>query len=156
MTLYSVALFLHIVGAVILFVTLTAEGISVRFGGPAVSINRVIGPISALLILVPGLYMVATTWGWKPWVLVGIVSWLAIAVMGTVKGVRATRSGAGGGSAASWWARLGLAAGVLFLMTAKPDLVGSIVSVLIGAAMGWGISLAAGRVRRPRQLSRPA
>ena len=156
MTLYSVALFLHIVGSVILFVTLTAEGISIFFGGPAVSINRVIGPFSALLILVPGLYMVATIWGWKPWVLVGIAAWLLIAVMGTVNGVRATRSGSAGGSPVSWWARIGLAAGVLFLMTTKPDLIGSVASVLVGAAAGWGISFAAGRARRPRELGRPA
>ena len=147
MTVYAVALFLHIVGAVLLFATLTAEGVSILYGGSAASINRVIGPISALLVLVPGLYMVATTWGWKPWVLVGIAAWVVVAVLGTVNGIRSARSGRAA-SAASWWIRVGLVVGVLFVMTIKPDLVGSVLSVVIGAAVGWLVSAVTRRARQ--------
>ena len=61
MTLYSAALFLHIVGALLLFVLLTVEGFSLRLGMPAARFNQVAGPISAMFVLFPGLYMVATT-----------------------------------------------------------------------------------------------
>jgi hypothetical protein len=147
MTFYALTLFLHIIGAVLLFATLTAEGTSILYGGSAASINRVVGPISALLILVPGVYLVVTTWGWMPWVLVGIAAWVVVAVLGTVSGVRSSRGGPAA-SSASWWIRVGLVTGVFFLMTTKPDLVGSLASVLIGAAVGYGISAVARRTRR--------
>jgi hypothetical protein len=147
MTLYSIALFLHIAGAVLLFATLTVEGVSMLQGNSVVAINRVIGPISLVLVLFPGLYMVATTWGWKAWVLVGIGAWVVIAVLGAVNGIRSVRSGGAVGSVASWWTRIGLAAGVTFLMTTKPDLVGSITAVLLGAAVGWAVSAVTRRTR---------
>ncbi len=59
MTFYSIALFLHILGAVLLFVLLTVEGVTMRQGTTGARFNRLFGPISALLILGPGLYMVA-------------------------------------------------------------------------------------------------
>jgi hypothetical protein len=58
-TLYSAAVFLHVVGAVLLFAALTVEGVSirslrrattgeeVRAWSGAVGMNRVIGPLSA-------------------------------------------------------------------------------------------------------------
>jgi uncharacterized SAM-binding protein YcdF (DUF218 family) len=55
MSLYSIALFLHIVGALLLFVLLTVEGFSLRQGRSAAAFNQVAGPISAVLILVPGI-----------------------------------------------------------------------------------------------------
>jgi hypothetical protein len=98
--LYSIALFLHIVGALLLFVTLTVEGIALRQLRRAATIeaargaaallrlNRIVGPLSALAVLIPGLYMMATNWGWVAWIVVGLVSWLAIAMLGAVNGIR--------------------------------------------------------------------
>ena len=77
MTLYSIALFLHVVGALLLFVTLTVEGVALLLvrraataeaaeGAAAVlGLNRIVGPLSALGVLIPGLYMTATSWGWR-------------------------------------------------------------------------------------------
>ena len=69
------ALFVHVVGAVLLFAALTLEGVALRLlrrastGMQAASwagllrLNRGIGPLSAVAILVPGFYMTATSWG---------------------------------------------------------------------------------------------
>lgn len=43
MSLYSVALFIHIVGSLLLFVLLTIEGIGLRRGFIAARLNRVLG-----------------------------------------------------------------------------------------------------------------
>ena len=51
MDLYSIVLFVHIVGALLLFVLLTVEGVGLRAGFPSAAVNRVLGPISALAIL---------------------------------------------------------------------------------------------------------
>ncbi len=91
MTLYSIALFIHIVGALLLFVLLTIEGNALRQGFMAARLNQILGPISALTILVPGLYMVASEWGAKGWVVVGIAAWVLIAVAGAVTGISLLR-----------------------------------------------------------------
>ena len=66
MSLYSLALFLHVTGALLLFVTLTAEGIALRLlrraataaeatGASAMlRVNRIVGPISAIGVLSRG------------------------------------------------------------------------------------------------------
>jgi hypothetical protein len=137
MSLYSIALFLHIVGALLLFVLLTIEGVGLRQGFMAARLNRVLGPLSALAILVPGLYMSASQWGWKGWVVVGITAWLLIAVGGAATGIgllagRLTTRAA----AASWSIRVGIALGVVFIMTVKPDLLLAVIAVAAGAALG--------------------
>src|SRR5439155_24589173 len=91
MTVYSIALFLHIVGAVLLFVLLTVEGVTMGQGTAGARFNRVFGPISALLILVPGVYMVAASAGWSAWVGVGLASWILIAVIGAITGISVLR-----------------------------------------------------------------
>jgi hypothetical protein len=137
MSLYSIALFLHIVGALLLFVLLTVEGVALRQGFMAARLNRVLGPVSALTILVPGLYMTASQWGWKGWIVVGITAWVLIAVAGAVTGISLlagrlnTRA-----AAASWSIRVGMALAVVFIMTVKPDLLLAVVAVAIGAALG--------------------
>src|SRR5438874_12201941 len=87
MTLYSIALFLHIIGAVSLFVLLTVEGVTLRQGTTGARFNRIFGPVSALFILVPGLYMVASSEGWSGWVEVGLIAWVVIAVIGAITGI---------------------------------------------------------------------
>jgi hypothetical protein len=137
MSLYSIALFFHIVGALLLFVLLTIEGVGLRQGFMAARLNRVLGPISALAVVVPGLYMSASQWGWKGWVVVGITAWLLIAVGGAATGIsvlagRLTTRAA----AASWSIRVGIALGVVFIMTVKPDVLLSVIAVAAGAALG--------------------
>src|SRR4030081_3758201 len=169
MTLYSIALFLHIVGALLLFVTLTVEGIALRLLRRAVTteaaqgsaallrLNRIVGPLSALGVLIPGLYMTATTWGWVAWIVVALVSWLAIAVLGAVNGVRIValvRSPAlltgirNPLFLVSWMTRVGVALGVVFLMTVKPGAVASAVAIVLAAAAGAALGVGLSRARR--------
>jgi hypothetical protein len=181
MSLYSVALFLHVIGALLLFVTLTVEGIALRLLRRAATaaeatgasgmlrMNRVVGPISAIGVLVPGLYMTATRWGAVAWILVALISWALIAVLGAFNGIRILglqRSLAKVGPSAmaqlrnplflvSWLTRVGIALGVIFLMTVKPGALGAVIAVVIaaGAGMAAGVGLAAGRFNREGQVA---
>jgi hypothetical protein len=147
MTLYSIALFLHTVGAVLLFVLLTIEGVALRQGLTAARLSRILGPISALTILVPGLYMVASQWGWKGWIVVGIAAWFLIAVAGAATGISLLAGRLNVRAAAlSWAIRVGMALGVVFIMTVKPDPTLSAIAVLAGAVIG-GVAGSAGMRR---------
>jgi hypothetical protein len=143
--LYSIALFAHIVGAILVFVLLTIEGLGLRFGFDYAQLNRVLGPVSALLILVPGLYMMAAQWGWAGWIVAGIASYALIAGVGAYTGISVMRGRLNRRTAVvSWLMRIGMALGVAFVMTVKPSLVLSVTAVLVGAVLG----AAAGAVAR--------
>jgi hypothetical protein len=148
MDVYSIALFVHIVGALLLFALLAIEGVGLRAGIPTAQLNRILGPISALAILLPGLYMMKAQWGWAGWIVVGITSWVLIAVVGAFTGISVMRGTMSNRAATvSWLIRIGMALGVVFDMTVKPDLLLSVVSVLVGVIVGVAASLA-----RPRQV----
>ena len=137
MNLYSVALFAHIVGAILVFVLLTIEGLGLRFGFDYAQLNRVLGPVSALLILVPGLYMMAAQWGWAGWIVTGIASYAVIAGVGAYTGISVMRGRMKRRAvAASWLVRIGMALGVAFVMTVKPSLLISLAVVVVGAVLG--------------------
>src|SRR5438309_966081 len=144
MSLYAIALFIHIVGALLLFVLLTIEAVGLRAGIAAAPINRVLGPISALAVLVPGFYMVATQWGWKGWIGVGITSWVLIAVGGAFTGIGVMRGRMSTRLATnSWLVRVGMALGVVFDMTIKPDVGVAVASAIGGAAPSFTVLVAA-------------
>jgi hypothetical protein len=143
MSLYSVALFVHIVGAVLIFVALTIEGVGLRVGFSAAPMNRVLGPIAAVAILVPGAYMMWTLVGWTGWVVVGIATYVVIAGVGAYTGISVMRGRLSNRAATvSWLIRIGLALGVVFDMTVKPNLAISLFAVLVGAALGAAASVA--------------
>jgi hypothetical protein len=174
MSLYSIALFLHVVGALLLFATLTVEGVALRqlrramtaeaaTGAAAMlRLNRIVGPLSALGVLIPGLYMTATSWGWVAWIVVALVSWVLIAVLGAVNGIRilglerseVLLSGIRKPIfLISWLTRVGVAVGVVFLMTVKPEVLTSVLGVLIAAAAGAALGAAISNVRREGQVA---
>ena len=169
MNLYSIALFLHVVGALLLFVTLTVEGVALRQLSQAATtelarraaamlrLNRIVGPLSALGVLVPGLYMTVTSWGWVAWIVVALASWVVIAVLGAVNGIRILALERSGGLLAgignpvfliSWLARVGIALGVIFLMTVKPGAVVAVIAILGPAAAGALLGIALSKTRR--------
>jgi hypothetical protein len=183
MTVYSMALFVHVVGAMLLFAILTLEGIVLRLlrraetagegasSAAVLQVNRVLGPISGLGVLVPGLYMAATSWGWVPWIALGLAAWALIAVLGAVNGIqilalqRTLASGSGPISAnlrdrirdplfvASWSTRVGIALGVVFLMTVKPGLLGALLTIVVAAAGGIAVSLPGFSRVRPKEAT---
>jgi hypothetical protein len=147
MDLYSIALFVHILGAVLLFVLLTVEAVGLRTGSVAAPVSRILGPISALAILVPGFYMGAQT-GWSAWTAVGLVSYAVIAGVGAYTGVSVMRGRMSTGAATvSLLVRIGIAMGVLFDMTVKPEVVGSIAAVVVAVALALAAVPAARRLR---------
>lgn len=142
MDVYSVALFVHIVGAVLLFVLLTIEGVGLRVGFSAAPMNRVLGPISAVAILVPGAYMMWAQVGWTGWVAVGIATYVLIAVVGAITGISVMRGRMSNRAATlSWLVRIGMALAVLFEMTVKPNAVVAAIVVVAGALLGVAASL---------------
>ena len=149
MTLYSVALFVHIVGALALFALLAVEGVSLRSGISPRGIQQSLGPATALLIVVPGFYMAAQI-GWHGWVAVGLVSYAVIAVLGAYTGISLMRGRLSARAAtASWLARVGIALGVVFDMTVKPDITVSAIVVIAAMAAGAAAGLLARREVKP-------
>lgn len=145
MNLYSIALFVHIVGALALFALLAIEGVSLRAGISPRGIQQSLGPVSAVAIVIPGFYMAAQI-GWQGWVAVGLFSYAVIAVLGAYTGINTMRGRMSANSAAvSWLARVGIALGVVFDMTVKPNLVVAAIAVLVAMAAGAAIGVAVTR-----------
>lgn len=169
MTLYTLALFLHILGALGLGATdalLLAGLTGVRrvstveelrlWSGLAERTGRVI-PLAALLLFVPGVYLVFAAWGWTtPWIDISLGALVVLGLLGRgVLGPRLAALQAGSRQAASgsipaslhqrrtsrtlwlgFWLSTMLFLGVVFLMTNKPDLTGSLLTVAIALAVG--------------------
>jgi hypothetical protein len=174
MSLYSAALFLHIVGALGVFAALALEwaGLSNLRRADSVgqfrewakllgALGRVGGPAS-LTLIITGIYLSVTRWGSQPWIALGMIGLVLMALLGAlVTGRRLDSiakevSGEGILSTAvrqriqdpilllSAWLRTGLGLGIVFLMSAKPGLGGSII-ILGGAVfLGFAAGLAAG------------
>jgi len=99
--LYNVVLFLHILGAVIMFMAIAILALSMlsmlhskdtenvkRWSGLAVKIDALF-PLSTLLILVPALYLVFSAWGWgTAWINVSLVALLGNSFLGPVINLR--------------------------------------------------------------------
>ncbi len=166
MTDYTIALFVHIVGALGMFVALALEWVAwaglrrsatvqeARGWLGLLGVVRRVGPASLGLILVAGLYMTATVVGWTSWILVPLASFVVIAALGGISNrslpaiERALQIETGPISdalrqrmsapilAASVRVRTALALGIVFLMTTKPDVVGALVVIVVAAALG--------------------
>jgi hypothetical protein len=177
-TLYAYALFVHIVGSLLLCTAFTAEGIglfqlrraasagSVLQWGGVLGLGRVFGPASVVTILASGLYMMISSWGWVPWLAVGLIAWVLIAVLGAVNGIRLslTMRRISGGAlpvaslqrqafVISWVTRLSIAVGIVFLMTNKPDLVVAMACLVVSAVIGVAAGVAVTRRWSPAAVA---
>ena len=180
MTLYSVALFLHIVGALGLFVALGLEWTSLlhlrrattaeqaREWLKLLGLVRRVGPASLAAILLPGLYMAATVWGGRAWIGVGLAAMLLLPPLGALNGLRLAAIGREVAAASgllspglgarlrhpllwvSIQTRAAIALGIVFLMTVKPDLAGALLT--IGTAIILGLASTAPAWVRARAL----
>jgi hypothetical protein len=100
---YSISLFLHIVGALGLFAVLSLEWASlyhlrratdageIREGVGPLRAPRIVGGPAALTLLVTGIHLTATHWGLQGWIVVGLAG-MAL-VLGMAAGLPAWRSG---------------------------------------------------------------
>jgi hypothetical protein len=96
MSLYFAARLLHIVGALFVFTALgvdlaglTALGTArttdqVRRALEAYRLNRLLGPLSLLCLLVPGIYMATAAWAWQAWIQVSFAGVILIFISGAV------------------------------------------------------------------------
>lgn len=179
---YQLALFLHILAAFGLIATMTLEAVGLRglrqaLGGEAARASlramEFVPPLgggSGALILVTGLYMTATNWGARGWILVAIAGLVLNAFIGAiVTRSRMARVGPAVGRAdgpltadgrmalrdpvllTSLRVRLGMVLGILFLMTFKPSAVLSVVVIVLAAAIGLAAGLIPSR-RNRREL----
>ena len=101
MSLYSISVFLHVVGALGIFAAIGLEwaGLSnlrratettqVREWMRLLAAPRTVAGPAALLVLVSGIYMSATRWGPQGWILVALGGMVVVAALGaTVSGRR--------------------------------------------------------------------
>jgi hypothetical protein len=167
MTVYSIALFLHIGGALGFFAVLDLEWMSLRQLRRAttaeqvrewLSISSSVGRVAMLSMLTlfgSGIYMVVTVWGGIAWIVISLGSLVVLGVIAThlIRGRMAAirhdiTSETGTLSPALydslhhpalWIAiqiRVAVALGIVFLMTVKPDLIGSLLTIGIAAVLG--------------------
>ena len=170
---YNVVLFLHIVGAVIIFMALAILALSMvsmlhskdtenikRWSGIAVKVDGLF-PVSSVLIFVPGLYLTISAWGWgTAWINVSLVTLLGASYLGPVINLRRLKGILAAAEAETeavpsssllnkvrdrvlWnsvFVMAMLAVGILFLMVVKLALPGSLITMALSVAAGFGLA----------------
>lgn len=184
MTIYTIALFLHVSGAIGYFIGMGIWlfGLSALRRTQRVEQVRALirlversGPlfgISVLFILATGLYMTITAWGFQTgWIDVALISLILIAPLGTVfieprrRTIDRLAKEAPDGSlprsleqstrdpvlltAVETVSTLLL--GIVFLMTNKPSLIGSLIVMAIALALGLALGALTSRAARTRE-----
>ncbi len=174
MAIYNYALFLHIIGALTLGVAnavtlLVFSGIrsasattEMRFWGGLARRTRPLTTISAVVLLLSGVYMAFVAWGWTtPWIDISFALMVAMAVLGArLVGPRFGKVGAaiaqaGDGPVTPELRRLrddqtlwiGVSASaalylsIIFMMTVKPALLASLLTVLVALVLAAAVAL---------------
>jgi hypothetical protein len=173
MNYYAIAVFLHIVGALGLFVALGLEWTSLLLLRRATTTEQVrermriasgvrgVSGVSLATLLVSGFYMTATVWGGVAWIAVTLGAMVLMAVLGAVlSGPRLAAMGRAVENGAlapvphpllwvSMQIRVAIALGIVFLMTFKPDLNGSLLAIAVAAVLGLVAALPALTPGRP-------
>jgi len=164
--LYKVALFLHVAGASLLFAALAIEWLCIVNIRKAHTAERIkesvlnyskagtLGGIAAILILLPGIYMMVTVWNDARWGIGGFLGLIIIGQIGNfvigrkmkkVKTILKTGNEELQALATllqnrSLWfvakVRIAIFLGVIFLMTVKPGLEGSIITLAVSILLG--------------------
>lgn len=167
--LYNLVLFLHVLGVVIMFVavgiTLTAmmgmlqakkvDDLKV-WSSLAVKVDGLL-PLSVIFILVPGLYLVISTWGWKTaWVNLSLVMLIVMTFMGPAINLRKLKGIAEAINSETdsipsidlqgkvrnkvlWTSVLimtMLTIAILFLMVVKPAVNGAFLTIIVAILLG--------------------
>jgi len=170
----SILLFLHVAGAMGVFVALGMEALALaqlrrasnggatRAALAALGVGqRMAGP-SGLLLVLSGLYLATAYWHWQgAWMGLGFLGMLSIGALGGIvtgrtvgrlrkdlEGSRASTSVAV--SPALWTSfalRAALLVAVLFLMTVKPGPLGSLAAIGTAVVVGLAVSRTSGSRR---------
>jgi hypothetical protein len=164
--MYKIALFLHVTGALLLCAAITIEWVCIinmrkadgdrRLGESLFYFPKVkrMGDIAALLLLIPGIYMMIAVWNDASWAIVGFIGLMFIgAIGGTVTGRKMKKVRAiikmknadphqlqellnGNTLWISIQLRTAILLGVIFLMTVKPGLTESILTMVLSIVLG--------------------
>jgi hypothetical protein len=164
--IYKLALFLHVSGALSVSAAIAIEWICLILFRKADTIERIeesvsyyakvgkLGDIGAFLMLIPGIYMMIAVWKVAGWAICGFLGLLAIGLIGGIltgrtmkriaellkvkdQPVHELRQLLSNNSL--WLSikiRTAILLGVIFLMTAKPGLTGSIITLAISIVVG--------------------
>jgi hypothetical protein len=164
--LYKIALFLHVTGALMLSAAIAIEWLCIISMRKTVAINRIkesvfiyskvgiISNIGAFLILIPGIYMMAAVWHDATWGILGFFGLVLIGIIGgSVTGKKMKKImkilkvensspqelGKLLKNNSLWFSikiRTAILLGVIFLMTVKPELAGSIITMVVSIIIG--------------------
>jgi len=164
--LYKVALFLHVIGALLLCAAIAIEWLCIINIRKADTIERIresvfiystvrkMGDRAASLLLVPGIYMMVVVWHNASWGVFGLFDLILIGLIGSMVTGRKMKKiaeiakmenkhpdelGSLSRNNSLWFSikmRTAIFLGVIFLMTAKPGLAGSIVTIIISIILG--------------------
>lgn len=177
--MYQLALFLHILGVLFMFAAVGAILISL-FGMLSSKDNKTLKiwanlsvkmdefiPFSVLLILLPGLYLVFSTWGWNiAWVNVSLGAFILMSFAGPIinlrrfKGILQTVNAESSENPSPHllakvrdqvlWNSISIMTmevlGIIYLMTIKPFLIESLVTIGICFVLGIVFSKIALRI----------
>ncbi len=165
--LYLIALFLHVTGALMLAGAMAIEWLCVTGLRKAASLDRareslsvysklsMVGGIGMFLILIPGIYMAMIAWPNAAWVAVGFVGIILIGAIGgimTGKKMRGMKKeaartvdltpefrkrAADNSLVLSIRLRTMLLLGIVYMMTVKPAMIGSIIVMVISIVLGF-------------------
>lgn len=166
---YTLALFVHVLGVIGLFVAVGVVNIAYARMRRAVTLEQLrewtttaqsAGKsivFTSLVVLIPAVYMVIVAWRFTtPWVAASLITVIALAILGatvsgrTIERIAAMTQTASPGpiprelraalAAPHLWliegARVTLLIGIVFLMTTKPDLFGSVLALVIMLLLG--------------------
>ncbi|MGZ3637528.1 MAG: hypothetical protein ACXVCX_06770 [Ktedonobacterales bacterium] len=166
---YTVALFIHVLGVIGLFVAVGLVDVAYVQMRRAVTLDQLrewattaqfAGKsivFTSLVVLIPAVYMVIVAWRFTtPWVAASLITVIALAILGatvsgrTIERIAAMAQTASPGpvphnlraalAAPHLWliegARLTLLVGIVFLMTVKPELLGSLLALVTMLLLG--------------------
>ncbi len=110
---------------------------------------------AGILLFITGGYMASDNYGWTPWIIVSVILWLYIVLHGSIvmgKKFKAVGSIVNSGSDNAFsgllvsiqklnlkkhlQSELAVGFGTIFIMTVKPNLVGSVCVVLVAVVLG--------------------
>ncbi len=163
---YTIALFFHITGTLLLAASFAIEWACIRGLRNSRTLDEariclipysklpMIGGIGSAVILLAGVYMTFDEWGWAEWIIVSFVGWVILGATGgiiTGKKMRAIEEAlkqedrrldtvqsitADPAVTASFWVRITMLLGIVYMMTAKPGLWESVIVLLISILLG--------------------
>jgi hypothetical protein len=166
MDLYTLTVFVHVLGAVTLFAAWGFEAAAiaelrrrgVRGGERSVGFARLrlgvrLAQFGMLTALATGAWMMWVRWGQQAWMSAAIIGLVVMVVIGVVASRRARLRQAAAGPAAiqllasSLIMRASIGVGIVGLMTAKPAAIGSTLMLVASVALGVGL-IASRRLRQ--------